>query len=371
MKKLFSKKTGFTLAEILVAFMVFAIMAAMVLQILRLAVAQRNSNQEFANEMDAQGEMLVRADKSRTYTDANKDGTISLKFSDALSVNLDYEMRAAYGEVYDEASGTNVFNGDEYGLNYFVADVDYAGNGLISNEEVTTMGSSGSQASRMDTRLTGTRNITSIDVLRVVQDSTNPNRYFIEVKADGSSMNSEDVPYAQFRMFFYRCGNVEGDDYEWVDVTDKDGNVLHQKKVIKKANIVDLGYCNNTTYTWSDTQCVQYQKANQYTLFTMNKYRIEPSASNGVRIGTPYTGSPIALGTDTTVMYVEFDCDPKLTVESFGSNVIAHPLFDYSRRYTAYPMLDEDGNQEVDDDGNFKYLINIYGGYEFETREAP
>ena len=107
-------------------------------------------------------QVRVRVDKSRTYTDANKDGTISLDFN-TFNVNLDYEMRAAYGDVYDEASGTNVFNGDEYGLNYFVADVNYAGNGLISNEEVTTMGSSGSQASRMDTRLTGTRNYRMAD----------------------------------------------------------------------------------------------------------------------------------------------------------------------------------------------------------------
>ena len=47
MKRLFSKKSGFTLVEIIVAFAVFSIMASMIIQILNLTVSHQQSNRAF------------------------------------------------------------------------------------------------------------------------------------------------------------------------------------------------------------------------------------------------------------------------------------------------------------------------------------
>ena len=59
MKRIFSKRSGFTLVEIIVAFAIFAIMMSMIMQILQLSVSQRRANNEFAKDTATQKEALI------------------------------------------------------------------------------------------------------------------------------------------------------------------------------------------------------------------------------------------------------------------------------------------------------------------------
>ena len=59
MKRLFSNKSGFTLAEIIIAIAIFSIMMAMIMQMLQLSIAQRNENLKYAKSLNQQQDDLV------------------------------------------------------------------------------------------------------------------------------------------------------------------------------------------------------------------------------------------------------------------------------------------------------------------------
>ena len=99
MKKIFSKKSGFTLVEIVVAFAVFAIFAAMIMQILHLTINKKNENREYEQELANQQQALAAKTKTTTY-DGNPDGQIKIKFSDTSlpEMQINYETVNANGE---------------------------------------------------------------------------------------------------------------------------------------------------------------------------------------------------------------------------------------------------------------------------------
>lgn len=196
MKKKFKKKGGFTLVEIVVAFAVFSIMAVMICQILNLTIERRKSNDKFEAEIAEQEKNLIAKGKTYDYdTTHGIDGTLSLKFnelSDPMTVN--YQLRNADGTV-----------GATDGINYFVGQIDYAANG--ESFEITPPGgdisggnpTAGPQSSRFDTRIAGMKGFNYIEIKSVTKIT--PQKYKISVCADSSTMQADNLDYAQFTLF--------------------------------------------------------------------------------------------------------------------------------------------------------------------------
>lgn len=275
MKRLFSKKSGFTLVEIIVAFAVFSIMASMIIQILNLTVSHQQSNRAFEEKLNAQEKTLIAKDKNLTYDETkSNDGTLSLKFKDKeghdMPMDINYQLRSADGSV-----------GDKSGINYFVGNMVYDDqNGEVvyipdqptgDPNDPSEIGG-GTQASRFDTCLTGTRGINFIEVHSVLK--LDSNKYRIRVSADTSTMQSDNRKYAQFTMYMGR--STDGLKIEKLTVDDNAG------------------------------------------------LAVRTSGVNGVRIGTRTEwGNVTSLSADKIVEFtVEFDREPAatLTRDSFGSN---------------------------------------------------
>lgn len=340
MKRLFSKRSGFTLVEIIVAFAVFAIMAAIIVQMMGLVVSQRLSNNEYARSLEDQQENLITKDKSDTdkINDSNKTGDLSIKLTDkddgsVLDITMPYEMRSADGT-----------KGDANGLNYFLSNVEYDSDGTGTTGGSGGSGgggsSTGSQTSRLDTRITGTKGFEQITVREVSKDpdtdglESGQTRYLFRVSAmTGDSFADEDIPYAQYRLFFYDSVKLDTDASSKKYTDDKGKE--YTKNVYAPAQIVEVGYLDENT----------------------SEYTVEKMGTNVVRIGTPFTPDE---GVEFeyhkfSQFYVIFDGDPKLTVESFGDN-----------------GKTEDGDQiykheDVEPDNPSDIVSpNIYGAFQYE-----
>lgn len=372
MKRIFSKKSGFTLVEIIVAFAIFAIMSTMILSMVDLTVKEKGKTNELANSIDEQTGYLTYhyIDDADKYDEtAAADGAFSLNFVDesgnpVSSVSMDYAMRSS-------VDGTT--NAGE-GINYFVGNVDYtdpstpAGSDPGSGDAIPGLGNS--QSARYDTRLSGSKNIDYIQIYNVVKDTSysvpGKSRYFIECAAKGTNADSEadgtvpgeDVAYLQYKLRF-----VSSTSYTESDGTAADGKT-YTYKIYNDAKILECGYVNSTSLSWSDSACIDYRLYTPSSSASYNKYTVEPTSDSIVRIGIPlkdgYGSSAKSTfyqkgfqGSVFTRFYVVFEGDPQLTVSSFGNNGI-------SGRYSAYPIYNDDGSESGD------YNMNIYGAYPYE-----
>lgn len=386
LKRFYSKRSGFTLVEIIVAFAVFAIMASMICQMLDLAVRARQSNNAYQRELDTQEHLLTLVEKnSENFKDS--DGTIKLPFDDGTVVELPFDRLSAMKDA----------EFDSQGLNYFLAPVNYQSDGEVTPNGGSGSGgaNSGSQASRMDTRITGTGGISNIQIIYVVKDTHNyapgdpmaipagHTRYFFMTSASCGSMpqtlKDEDVPYSQYRLHFYHQpdGTTSQDKSEYlnmpasaVEYTDKNNN-KYTKDVYKTAVITKVGYLKN--FDSAKNNGLQASNISDGT-DNNNKYTIEQMGTNVVRIGSPFTtdngtngglngrGVKFTAG-NASKFYVEFEGDPHLTVESFGYNAATGDVTG-SKKYTACPnYLDEydsDGTPAYDYED---YHVNIYGAF--------
>lgn len=203
MKKLFSKKSGFTLVEIVIAFAIFAIMAAVIMGMLHLTINRSMQNREFEEDMQKQGQDLVAMNHNTNYDEtADPDGTIVLQFTDKdgnkMPMNLEYQLRAANGDK------------DAAGVNYFVGNMEYDGeNGEVEyipgeggdgeDPDAEELGGS-SQMSRFDTRITGTAGISSIKLSYTYDEATKV--YTFHVWIDDSHVADTRKENAQITIFF-------------------------------------------------------------------------------------------------------------------------------------------------------------------------
>lgn len=365
MKRIFSKRSGFTLVEIIVAFAIFAVMMSMIMQILQLSVNQRRANNEFSKDTATQKEALIINQKDTTF-DA-KTGDINLKFgkdtdaSFALDVAMEYQIKNANEDAENVAEG----------LNYFIADVNYDGEGMEvppSGDEDDTL--TGAQMSRFDTRLTGIKRLDNIKIVDVHQSTSGvPDghvRYVFTVSSDSDPMVYDDKMYSQFRMYFYDTTSY----YSAIAKTDGD-SVTSYKKCYVPVNILEVGYGDGrgTTYEhWTDHYFVEKAGNATRALFyddgTIAKNDddgiIYEQVQHGVRVSIYRSDSDKAKGfvKDRTVQfYVDFDRDPHLDENSFGKNAS-------SGAYEKCPVYDESGNAT----GN--YHVNIYGCYPYETKSS-
>ncbi len=369
-KKLFSKRSGFTLVEIVVAFAIFAIMASMILQILNGILYQKRNNKEFDDKMYAQEELIAKNSRTGEYDETKKDGTMNFNFGEDGNFGIDYMMKTP---------------DDEVGLTYYIGPGSGGSTPLspTPSEPIPSTAGAGAQTDRMDTRITGTAGFESINVSKVIKDESYSGpgaRYLFEVSANGKSMSTEIIPYAQYKMYFCMSDKYDAAKSS-IQYTDTDGST-YTKKVPQKAKIIDGGYINGGwdvtgNMTWdsvsghirpfSDTTCGNGTGNNYYNVKILNDYT--------VRIGSPYItghsdGAPINYSTrgvkfmssQHTRFYLVFAEDPKITTESFGADFGGNVVKTGSGRveYSRVPILDTDGDATGD------YNANIYGAFEFE-----
>lgn len=383
-KKFYSKRSGFTLVEIVVAFAVFAIMAAMIAQILDLSIKARESNNLYARQLAQQERMLTVIQKADAgYSTANKTGDYTFKFADGTDITLGYQIKASDPSLDNQAEG----------INFFVSDVDYTcapgeDGGTPSLDEGDSVGGSGmSQVARMDTRISGTSGIGKITFNYVIKDeNTYPDgspfklapghtRYFFDVAAsdmnianDTTLLKQEDVGYSQFRLYFF----YDEDPMLAEGGTDTDGK-NYKKYVYKEMPIVEVGHIDdvmggpggveNTGLTASNTSSGLDTDENK------NPYTVQKLGKNTVRIGSPFVEKDSKYGvrfksSKPARFYVEFEGDPHLTTSSFGQNYVLNGAGDPV--YTACPNYKDSYNT----DGTPKYEKenesthpSIYGAY--------
>ncbi len=330
MKRLFSKKSGFTLVEIIVAFAIFAIMATMILSMVQLTVKQRNLNNQFADNIENDNRYLAEhyiGDSDKYDSSEAKSGTFNLTFPSAgIDAKLDYQLR-----------GNPEYTNEAGGVNYFVGKTEYTGVGDMDDDgdNAPVEGFGNQQDSRYTTWITGTEGIEYVAIENVVKDTsyTGPGvRYFIKCMANGSGVEEDYKRYSQYRLSFRTT------DYSEVKRTDADGNTK-KYKVYKPAKILEFGYVNSSDLVWNDATCEKSTAFVPRETETHNKYIVEQTSTNTLHFTCPYRVTGYGLSSSSKIWVVFEDETLVLNESSFGDNGTAgsgttKKYYNYSGEYT-------------------------------------
>lgn len=216
MKRLFSKKSGFTVVEIVMAFLIFSIMAGMILAVLRLTVEQRKANNDFAQELDAQTQTLVQKDKEKKSA-AYADGQITLTANGTDIASINYAT-----------AGVTAGNTAD-GINYFIGEYNDVKGAELTNDSFDGNGKAVNK--RVDSRIYGSTGFKEIRIYEIKRDTSYTGvgvKYLIECSAgnvkkmtdagtesDENAFSNELTPYRQYILFFpnqniKEAGYVEG-----------------------------------------------------------------------------------------------------------------------------------------------------------------
>lgn len=203
MKKLFSKRSGFTLVEIIIAFAIFAIMASMICQILNLMVRRKVQNKQFEDKLSAQEQTFIAKTKNMEYTAETPDGQLVLQFKDNTDADITVEPIDYQLKNWDDDNPRN-------SINYFAGDYEYEmDDGGVEHsgdedpdsedkDEITIGGSS--QMSRFDTRITGTKGINSIKIK--AEHTSGTTEYTLIVTVNDSGVDTVINGHQQVTLFF-------------------------------------------------------------------------------------------------------------------------------------------------------------------------
>ncbi len=327
LRKLHSKR-GFTLVEVMVAFVIFAIMASMVSMILASTNQAKLENKQISDEIETQKERYYLKDHEMKYKPADKEGTLTFNFEGSSPLNIDYNVGDPNAED-DE----NIL-----ALEYFIGNVDYSNKG--NKEEINDDGGgSGSVTTRLDTRIYGANGIDYINV-KLKRDSSYTGtgyRYTIGTMAVYSGLDQQEW-FAQYRLIF-------------------------------PSDILDYGYTNQDENATSFTS---RRTANSY------KFDVYAPYSRTLRIASKQNstdGTPEAIAGFYLYYYVVLkdpleDIDPGLDLNKiFGySDTDQTPTFTgASYKFSPYEetIEDDDGNKEE------TTHVNIFGAFPREAEETP
>lgn len=358
MKRIFSKKSGFTLVEIVVAFAVFAIMAAAIMQILNLVSYERSENAEFMASLEEQ-ERLLAINEKKDFQ--KKVGEVVLNFDGKEPTKIDYDMKAANG-AEDGVGG---------GLTYFVSQK--------SNVAVEPGGSGGSggsggkggsqgQLSNIDARITGSTKFDYIKILDVKKASDYSGEgvcYYLNIEALGLTMTENESMYAQFKLNFFSTEKAS-DTEQNVDASNK----TYTRVEYLPATIIDAGYIN-TPNTWGSHVSVVKERHTS-SGDSGNPLQLTKTGTNTLRLGAPYSTSSTNKfdfsETQTAKIYVVFDKDPNLSVSSFGANGVGVSDGTIFKHFPIY-------NEVYDSNGKFQYTSKtdktsnyIYGAKMYDRK---
>lgn len=296
LRRLFSKRSGFTLVEIIVAMVIFAIMATMVFQILQLSSKARMDNNAYGAELADQEGKLAKVDKNATdFQNKTDDYTLTFKKADGTEVG---EVKLAY-EIKDPNGSATA-----EGINYFVSPVNY--DGKLDN------GSSGDpnneKTVEVDARIIGTEGLKEITINKITKADSPVEgaavRYYFETQAKaGNSMSQQELEVAYYQLRFYMTGTLDSIKSAAVHERDNsDGTTTkYTREVLAQAKIVEVGYGNG-----SDSQT------------TSDGPEVKKSVSNCVTISSNFTSGKNV--TQKAIFYIDFKEDPQIDATSFGSN---------------------------------------------------
>lgn len=371
LKRFYSKKSGFTLVEIIVAFAVFSIMASMIAQILELAISARNANNLYAKELARQEQLLTVIQKdSAYYNESDKTGTYTVTIGSS-TYTMGYQVKATDPTATNQAEG----------LNYFLSPVDYKCTPSTSGDTSSSDAGGASQASRLDTRITGTQGIGGITISEVFRDTYSYNsdsdyylpdgktRYIFKIyvsskdESDKVTLREEDYKYAQLQLYMYSDQLDAGKSVN--TYTDSETKKKYTRDEYQEANITKVMVIDSSSPEAIASKGLEgvsvrdgSEKGSDKNPFTVRKL-----GENSIRIGSPYGGSGVRFENQPIFFYVEFDGDPNITKTSFGHTYTLDTSGDPV--YRACPVYAE----EYNDDGTPKYSANsttyacIYGGY--------
>lgn len=198
MKKLRSRH-GFTIVEVMVAFVIFAIMAAMVSSIVSATMKAKQNNLDLEQEILDQKQAYYIDNNIEEKYDPGKDAGEKLEFNfdGVQDVQISYNVGTANTSSTDGALG----------LDYFVGNVDYSKlTNASAGDDDDDENSEGSIASRLDSRLYGTTGINAIDI-QVKKDLnyTSGNRYFFAIKTTASKFTNNDNTIQELGKYFVQC----------------------------------------------------------------------------------------------------------------------------------------------------------------------
>lgn len=360
LKRLFSKRSGFTLVEIIIAFVVFALFATMIMQILNMVSYERRSNAQFSDKIDEQ-ELALLTKTKKEFDGSTVDGKLELDFGTYGKVETDYQMYGKFvGDSSDglEVDGLAYFQGDE--IVSAMPPVEENPGGDDSDKD--SDGDGGSQMNRVNTRIAGSRGLDYVAVNNVVkyegkikssetkwvcklcgkeynnqwdgweQCLAQPGGWYpcnghleerevvheseesyliyaFDLSAQiGADMNRSDIPFGNYRLYFY----------------DKHGNPCE----IAFANYLNTDSINTPDLIASAPRA----PISKDTAITSggnspsdkNRYTVSITGTNSIRVGSPFSESGVPFeGGNHTRIEVAFKNDPELTTSSFGENAIA------------------------------------------------
>lgn len=230
MKRLFSKRSGFTLVEIIIAFAIFAIMASMIVQVMNLMVRRKVRNKQFEDSLSTQEQQFIARPKDMSYTATEADGQLTLLFKDKTGSDLtvepiDYQLKNWDADNYK--NGINYFTGDyEYDID--LAGSEHFGEEDDPNSETDPMDVGGStQMSRFDTRITGTKGILTITI---EMQQVSSNTISVAVAIDDSSVATVNKSHSQVSIFFAE-NKSKGQAFEIAKVNGGDKSQSSLKRV--------------------------------------------------------------------------------------------------------------------------------------------
>lgn len=349
-KRVFSNKSGFTLVEIVVAFAVFAIMAAAIMQILNLVSYERTENVKFLDTLKAQEEKLAADGKQKFET---QDGEVVLGFKDKSENKIGYDMKAANGDK--EGAGD--------GLVYFVSKEQEDGNPpVLPGGSGDKKGGEEGQISAMDVRITGSPKFDTItiDEVEKAADYTGEGVcYYIHLRAWATKMTDDDAKYAMFKLNFFDSDTYTG-TAKYVDSANKS----YTREEHAAANIIDAGYINSNSFDWSKKLSVVKEKNYSSGDSNNNPFFVTKTGDNTLRISSPYVNDnqTVKFNNQDIRIYVVFDHDPELSKSSFGYNGtsgVYRPCPIYKDSY------DTNGTCKYEKDGD-KTSNYIYGAYMYK-----
>lgn len=350
-KRVFSNKSGFTLVEIVVAFAVFAIMAAAIMQILNLVSYEKSENVKFLDTLKAQEEKLAADGKQEFET---QDGEVVLSFKDKAENKIGYDMKAANGDK--EGAGD--------GLVYFVSKEQEGGNlpSFSGGGSGVVKGGEQGLLSAMDARITGSPKFDTItiDEVEKAADYTGEGVcYYIHLRAWATKMTDDDAKYAMFKINFFDTDTYTGTT-SYVDSSNKS----YTREEHAAANIIDAGYINSTSFDWSKKVSVVKEKNYSSGDNDKNPFCVTKTGNNTLRISSPYVNDnkTVKFNNQDIRIYVIFDHDPELSISSFGKNGA-------SGVYRSCPIYKDlyntDGTCKYEKDDN-KTSNYIYGAFMYK-----